>query len=132
MLDCLGGYLRLAEALADDAARYSGEWNFGPADAESRPVADVVEALAAEWGSRATLEARCRIHAPEEQQLRLDVSKAANVLGWRGRLSIDEALRWVASWYGQYHRGEDARTLCRDQIASYLERAERCLRHSLR
>jgi len=120
VLDCLGGYLRLAEALAGDSARYSGEWNFGPADAETRTVAGVVEALAAHWQIERPWKQDKGIHPPEELQLRLDTSKAATVLGWRGRLPVDEALRWAAVWYHDHHAGADARPLCLDQIAAYV------------
>ena len=119
VLDCLAGYLSLAEALAGDPARYSGEWNFGPADTEARTVAGVVEALAALWQIERPWQQDEGKHAPEEQQLRLDVSKAATSLGWRGRLSIDEALRWVAGWYRDHQKGADARALCFDQIARH-------------
>jgi CDP-glucose 4,6-dehydratase len=120
VLDCLGGYLRLAEALADDPARYSGEWNFGPVEGEARSVAGVVEALAAQWQIEQPWKVDEEIHPPEELQLRLDVSKAATVLGWRGRLSIDTALDWTAAWYREHHAGADARTQCLDQIARHI------------
>ena len=60
-------------------------------------------------------------HAPEEYQLRLDVSKAANLLGWRCRLSMDTALQWVAGWYRSFHDEVDAPSLCMDQIDRYLK-----------
>jgi CDP-glucose 4,6-dehydratase len=124
VLDCLGGYLRLTEALADSPTRYSGEWNFGPADSAPRTVARVVEALAAHWQIRPPWRQDEGIHPPEALELRLDVSKAATELGWRGRLAIDEALRWVADWYREQHGGKDARTLCLDQIARHLDLAK--------
>lgn len=125
VLDCLGGYLSLAEALANDPRKFSGEWNFGPGDADARPVSYVVEQLAAHWGR----ERPCWVqdtadHGHEEQRLRLDVHKAADMLHWRCRLSLDEALQWVASWYARHHRGADARELCREQIGGYLARLE--------
>jgi CDP-glucose 4,6-dehydratase len=120
VLDCLGGYLQLAEALAGDPARFSGEWNFGPADAEPRTVAAVVEALAAHWQIRQPWQQDDSAHAAEALELRLDVSKAAAALGWRSRLPIDEALRWVADWYRAHHTGTDARTLCLDQVGRYV------------
>ena len=124
VLDCLAGYLTLAEALAGDPARYSGEWNFGPVDAEARTVAGVVEALAAHWRIERPWQQDEGIHPPEELQLRLDVSKAATVLGWRGRLSVDEALRWAAVWYRDHHAGADARALCLEQIAGHVAVAQ--------
>ena len=50
VLDCLAGYLTLAEALAEDVQAYSGAWNFGPADEDSRPVRYVVETLGVSLG----------------------------------------------------------------------------------
>jgi CDP-glucose 4,6-dehydratase len=120
VLDCLGGYLRLAEALAGDPARYAGGWNFGPDTAEALTVAGIVEALAKHWQIDQPWKQDEGIHAPEALQLRLDVSKTSMELGWRSRLSIDKALRWAAVWYRDQHMGEDARALCLDQIARYV------------
>jgi CDP-glucose 4,6-dehydratase len=120
VLDCLGGYMRLAETLSQDPRRGTGEWNFGPGDADAVPVSKVVETLAAHWRIATPWIADTVVHAHEEHQLRLDVSKAAASLGWRSRLPIDEALQWVAAWYRDFHGGADARSLCREQITRYL------------
>jgi CDP-glucose 4,6-dehydratase len=122
VLDCLGGYLTLAEAMAKDVLVYSGAWNFGPADAESRPVSHVVESLAAEWDIAQSWVQDTVRHPPEDSMLRLDVTKTANRLGWRCRLPIDDALRLVAEWYKGYHSGQDARSLCLNQLSRYLSR----------
>ena len=122
VLDCLSGYLRLAEALAQDAATSVGGWNFGPAEADPRNVSQVVEALASHWGIKRPWVLDTAAHAPEEAQLRLDASKAASLLGWGCRLSTDEALQSVAAWYRGHHGGAEARSLCREQIADFLAR----------
>ena len=122
VLDCLGGYLRLAEALSSEVRAYSGAWNFGPTEAESRSVSYIVESLAAEWGIERSWVQDTASHPPEENVLRLDVTKTANRLGWRCRLGIDEALRLVAAWYRAYHSGQDARGLCLDQVSRYLDK----------
>lgn len=119
VLDCLGGYLRLAEALAADPVRHAGEWNFGPTDTQLPRVATVVEALAAAWGLAQSWERDRAAHAPEEMLLRLDVSKASHELGWTPRLPVDEAIRWVSAWYRAFHNGGDARALCLEQIARF-------------
>ncbi|MEO8186334.1 MAG: CDP-glucose 4,6-dehydratase [Burkholderiaceae bacterium] len=121
VLDCLAGYLTLAEALAEDVEAYSGAWNFGPTASDSRPVSYVVETLAAHWGTDITWVKDGAHHAPEEEILRLDVTKAAKFLGWRSRLPIDDALRWVAHWYRDFNRGSHARDLCHEHIGAYLQ-----------
>jgi CDP-glucose 4,6-dehydratase len=120
VLDCLAGYLTLAEALSVDAQKFSGGWNFGPAEADTRPVSYVVEKLGSFWNMRPAWTQDPVVHAHEEQQLRLDISKAADQLAWRGHLRIDDALTWVATWFRAFHGGADARELCRAQIRDYL------------
>jgi CDP-glucose 4,6-dehydratase len=123
VLDCLGGYLTLAEGLARDPQTFSGGWNFGPSDVESRTVAEVVEALARHWGVAEPWIRDTVTHAHEERQLRLDVTKAAELLDWRGDLSIDVALEWVARWYLDLRNGRDARELSLAQVDAYLQTA---------
>ena len=109
----------LAEALARDPHRYAEAWNFGPADADAVPVSDVVESLGRYWGIEKAWVKDDASHAPEEDLLRLDSTKAARLLNWRARLPIHDALRWVAEWYRDFHAGREARALCDEQIASY-------------
>lgn len=128
VLDCLAGYLTLAEALAHDGHAHSGAWNFGPAASDAWPVSQVVESLGAMCGVTPAWVRDAGTHAPEEEQLRLDVSKAASQLGWRSQLPIGTALEWVAQWYRDLHAGSDARVLCGVQIARYTELIERAER----
>ena len=120
VLDCLAGYLTLAEALATEPQVYSGDWNFGPAEPEPRPVSYVVEALGSHWGLARAWEHDNVVNPPEQDLLTLDVTKTATLLGRSSRLSLDESIRWVADWYRGFHDGQDARTLCADQIDAYL------------
>jgi CDP-glucose 4,6-dehydratase len=121
VLDCLDGYMSLAEALSGDPTAFSGGWNFGPADSDSRPVSYLVETLAKHWGVAVPWIHDRQVHAPEAQELRLETRKAASRLGWRGCWSIDTALDMVARWYDGYHAGTPARALCLEQIRRYAE-----------
>jgi CDP-glucose 4,6-dehydratase len=119
VLDCLRGYLTLAENVHGDGARFSGGWNFGPPESDCRPVAELVEMLARSWGVSDAWVRDTAHHAPEEAQLRLDPSKAAQLLGWRTALPLPLAVEWVADWYQDLSRGADAAELCRSQIRAY-------------
>jgi len=124
VLDCLRGYLMLAEALAGDAAGVSGAWNFGPADAGGWTVGRVVDALGSLWGMDTPWVHDAAEHVREEPLLRLDTGKSAAYLGWRCILPTDQALRSVVAWYRGYRDGRDPRELCRDQIADFCARVE--------
>lgn len=121
VLDCLSGYLALAEALHGDLERYAAEWNFGPPDADAERVCRVVELLAQHWGCDHSWDRDPGVHPHEESELRLSSQKANLELQWAGRLSLSEALAWTASWYRQHANGASARALCEDQIDRYMQ-----------
>ncbi|HEV2909390.1 MAG TPA: CDP-glucose 4,6-dehydratase [Candidatus Eremiobacteraceae bacterium] len=124
VLDPLRGYLVLAQRLfeaSDENARerYAQGWNFGPADAETHPVAWLADAAASRWGAGARWEADAGAHPHEASELQLDSTRAQRELGWRARLSVDEALDWTVAWYRRFADGADARTLVDADIERY-------------
>lgn len=121
VLDCLNGYLTLAERLATAPALASGEWNFGPAPAETYTVARLVQALASHWNLVDPWVRAKNATAREERELTLDSTKANRLLGWRCRLSTEQAIDWVAEWYLGQQRGGDTRQLCQAQIERFSE-----------
>ena len=121
VLDCLDGYLTLAEALDREPDSYSGEWNFGPPDSDCLSVAEIAEELAERMGVRSAWVQDAREQSPEEEILRLDASKAAELLGWRTTLPLSTTLDWAAEWHRGFQSGHDAADLCRAQIAAYMD-----------
>ncbi len=119
VLEPLGGYLRLAERLCTDGARYAQAWNFGPAVHDARPVAEVLDRVAALWGDGLRWEPDAGEHPHEAGLLRLDSGKASGELGWRPRLGLDEALKWTVDWYKAQLRGADMGEFSAGQIAAY-------------
>jgi hypothetical protein len=59
------------------------------------------------------------VHPREARFLKLDTSKARADLGWAPALSLQEALRWIAEWYGAFHAGTDLNAFTRLQIDRY-------------
>jgi CDP-glucose 4,6-dehydratase len=121
VLEPLGGYLLLAERLWSDGARFSQAWNFGPADRDARPVAELMDRLVGLWGDGLHWQTDAGSHPHEATQLRLNSAKARKQLGWRPRLELDQALAWTVDWYKASLRGEDMRALTAGQIARYTQ-----------
>jgi CDP-glucose 4,6-dehydratase len=119
VLEPLAGYLLLAERLFDEPTRFGEGWNFGPADGDAQPVSWVVDRFARNWGQGVTWQADPGPHPHEANFLKLDCSKARNLLEWRPRLSLEQALLWVTDWYREFSSGTDAAQLCLSQIAQY-------------
>jgi CDP-glucose 4,6-dehydratase len=123
VLDLAGGYLTLAERLAEAPDQFSGAWNFGPDERSDITVGDLARRVVELWGSgRLELDESSQPH--ESAALRLDSSKARAELGWRPRLSFDEAVAWTVEWYRGFAAGDGARPLVDSQIERYEGRSE--------
>jgi CDP-glucose 4,6-dehydratase len=120
VLEPLSGYLALAERLSSEGPSFSGGWNFGPHDEDSRPVNYVLALAQSAWEKPTRWEDQSDPNAPHEAgYLRLDISKAQQVLGWSPRWSLKEAVAASAAWYSAAERNEDMQALSLAQIEMY-------------
>ncbi|MEM9562771.1 MAG: CDP-glucose 4,6-dehydratase [Actinomycetota bacterium] len=119
VLEPISGYLVLGERLANGDAIAADGWNFGPADEDAKPVGWMVEQMAKRWGEGAGFRIEPDGGPHEARLLKLDTSKANAELGWRRRMTLDQALEWVIDWYRAQVDGGDMRQLSIDQIAAY-------------
>ena len=123
VLDCLGGYLVLAERLHQQPRDFAEAWNFGPEETEGLTVREVLSTCAdvmkkpveIAWGDDAGA------HVHEATHLQLDSTKARLRLEWRPRWRPARAILETAQWYTEHSEGAPARALCLNQIKSYTE-----------
>jgi CDP-glucose 4,6-dehydratase len=114
VLECLGGYLLLAEHLArggDSAAEYASAFNFGPKTESKRSVRDLVEEALRHWpGSWRDCSDP---HAPHEAGLlHLEISKAQQQLGWMPQWSFATTVERTVHWYRNVLAGTDQALHC--------------------
>jgi CDP-glucose 4,6-dehydratase len=121
VLEPLRGYLLLAERLAEDASRYSSSWNFGPAEADARPVSWIADELARSWANGASWCQDDGLHPREAHYLKLDISKTRACLDWHPVLPLNLALSRIVEWYRAFQSGNDLQRLTRMQIEWYGE-----------
>jgi CDP-glucose 4,6-dehydratase len=119
VLEPLRGYLVLAERLSEAPRGFTSAWNFGPAEADAKPVSWIADELARLWGNRASWNHDAAKHPREASFLKLDVSKARACLGWRSVLPLDSALGWIVEWWRAFQAGDDLQRLTRMQIERY-------------
>jgi CDP-glucose 4,6-dehydratase len=119
VLDPLAGYLLLAQALVEDTTVAS--LNFAPEAASFRSVAELAEAVTARWGGRPGWRLDDGEHPHEASLLTLDARRARRTLGWRSRLSFEDAVAWTADWYRAFWNGDDVVALTRRQIETFSE-----------
>ena len=118
-LEPLRGYLMLAERLLEDGREFASGWNFGPVDADARPVSWIADELTRLWGGKASWSLDPAVHQKEAHALKLDASKAGAYLNWRPMLPLHEALAWIAEWYQGFQTGADLQRLTLGQIERY-------------
>jgi CDP-glucose 4,6-dehydratase len=119
VLEALTGYLLLCERLHKDL-KFAQGWNFGPQPDESAPVSQVVSTLQTIWGDGATWTQGGGEAVPEAATLKLDSTKASVELGWKTRLSLEQALAITVDWFKAYKRQDDMLAVTRRQIVEYI------------
>ena len=123
VLEPVGGYLALAQALWNNPAAASQAWNFGPRDEDARPVHWIVDELCALWdkdGPRGAGWIKDGSEQPHEARyLKLDISKAREGLGWQPRWTLANALDSIVRWHRAFLAGEDMHAYCHTEIARF-------------
>ncbi|WP_454796797.1 CDP-glucose 4,6-dehydratase [Novosphingobium lindaniclasticum] len=123
VLEPLAGYLMLgARLLGEGAPRFAEAWNFGPSAQGFIDVEEIARHFQRAWGPGvAQIAFGRRTDDPHEAgMLTLDSSKAQARLGWRPRLSTEEAVTMTAEWYRAFARGNTRmRAFSEAQIAQY-------------
>jgi CDP-glucose 4,6-dehydratase len=119
VIEPLAGYLTLAKRLYEDGRTYAKAFNFGPREEDAIPVEILARKLIEHLG-RGTLE----IVPPEERSgpheaafLKLDTSRARNMLHIAPRLGIEQALHLTAKFYLKYL---DDPASCSDELDEQL------------
>ena len=128
VLEPLSGYLWLGTRLHEDVERFSGGWNFGPADSSAKCVRDLVTAMIDEWqsGEWKDLSSKTDRHLHEAGWLRLNCDKAHFMLPWSAVLSFEETMALTVKWYKYFYEYTNTNMYqyCVHQIREYTERAE--------
>lgn len=111
VLEPIFGYIKLAEALADNPT-LATSFNFGPNSDDIHSVRSVVEQAQVAYGSGKVEFATASSGPHEAGLLMLDNTKAKQELGWCPRWTTNEAIDVAMNWYRQNNEGANARDLC--------------------
>ena len=127
VLEALGAYLLIIEKQYNDK-KYAGAYNVGPDDNDCITTGDLVNMLCDEWGGNNMGWIEVQNNGPHESNyLKLDCSKIKNVLQWKPRWCIKEAVANTAEWYKAYLGQENIQSIMDAQINTFLYRRIACL-----
>ena len=124
VLEPISGYLLLASKMYSEENKYSGGWNFGPVDTNIHSVIDLVKRTIeiAQKGNYRIDSEDYALH--ETSTLKLDISKAVNVLGWNPALNFTQTIDFAVKGYN-LNDDDDVYQLRKQQILDYLDIAIR-------
>lgn len=118
VLEPLGGYLRLAEALAIEASPPCEAFNFGPHLDSNRSVRELVHTILSHWPGDWSDQSDPT--APHEASLlHLQIDKAYHRLGWQPRWSYATTIERTVGWYHAVHAGASALDSCLADLRAY-------------
>lgn len=112
------GYLLLAEKMSSSKNHeFIGAWNFGPSG-DPISVSRVVDRLASiSGGKKYQLDLKSNPH--EAQALMLDSAKARKLIGWKPKLTLDQALKLTFDWFRSSLQSSDMQAITISQIKAY-------------
>lgn len=118
VLDCLSGYMLLAEKLYV-SCELSGAWNFGPNDSAAISVMQLIEKIALIRDEKIIMDVCAEKVFSETQVLKLNSEKARTRLQWDPVLEIDDALRWTCDWHDARMQQKNMAEFTMRQIREY-------------
>ena len=119
VLEPLAGYLLLAQKLFNEGSPWAQAWNFGPMDSDAKPVSWITDKLIENFQSSVcwTQDPDVKLH--EAGQLKLDCSKARNVLGWSPVWDLTYCLEEIVRWHQAHQQGANMQQECIKTIKRY-------------
>ena len=124
VLEPLSVYLTVA-ALQNDDISFAGSYNVGPDDSDCITTGEMVTFFCNIWNLNPVHKKiewiNKNIGGPHEASfLKLDSSKARDILGWKPVWNVKEAISKVTEWTDYYINGEDLYVCCNRQIDDFM------------
>ena len=106
VLEPIFGMLLLASKMFNNSESFSESWNFGPDTLKNDiSVQKLVELVINEWNQNIPINLDDEtIKKPQEEKiLRIDCTKAKNLLKWKPTYDINQTITKTISWYKNYY-----------------------------
>lgn len=119
VLEPLGGYLQLAQALASsDHPSNCDAFNFGPTLDSNRSVRELVTDMLSYWPG-CWIDQSNPGDPHEAGLLHLQIDKAHHLLGWKPRWDYATTLERTVGWYRSVHEGASPLDRCLADLCVY-------------
>lgn len=121
VLEPVVAYLLIGAKLSENPIKYAQAYNIGPYSIDALPVIDMVKLAINAWGSGIYNITKNDGQPHEAGLLKLDISKAEEVLSWRPKMNSLKAIELTINWYKTFNVNKKAiSSLTGSQIINYL------------
>ena len=118
VLEPLSGYLLLAQKLYTNSEKYSEGWNFGPNEKDVQPVHWILDKMISYWPNASwTLDDNVNPH--EASFLKLNISKASELLGWTPTWDLQMTLLNIIIWHKLWLGDAEMQQVCITEIDNF-------------
>ena len=124
VLEPISGILCLAKKMTTDSTAFSQAWNFGPKNRSLElTVEELIRLILEYWGQKNHPIQYDPLYKNyyESKLLRLNSSKAMNLLEWRPTYTIKEAIKNTVLWYKEFLSNHDMKEFTLTQIDKYMK-----------
>ena len=122
-MEPLSGYLLLGLRLLEGKKGFAEGWNFGPLNRESLPVSEVLNIAKQTWDKIQIEYQEDENQAHEAKFLRLDCSKANQILDWKPVWTTEQAIEKTITWYQDFYQNNNLKT--QDNLLEFSNHAFR-------
>ncbi len=125
VLEPLSGYLWLAAHQYQQPGMFEEGWNFGPGGIGNVPVSEIAAKVVNAWGAGSWVSEHHDMEKVHEARfLKLDITKANDLLEWHPVNNVSDAIDMTMDWYQTWSTGtESLRNKTIDQISAYSKKA---------
>lgn len=108
VLEPLLGYILLAEkTYGNKKSIYNSSWNFGPKNSLNVTVIKILDIIKKIYQKNIKIILSKKKPYKESKFLKLDSSRSEKILGWKSKLSTEQALINTIRWYKFYESSND-------------------------
>ncbi len=119
VLECLDGYLLLAQKMYIEPKIFCKEYNFGPNHESNKTVKYLVKKISNYWGEPLIINEVVSEYK-ESKLLHLQFDRAYHELGWEPIWEIEQTIQHTTDWYKKFYSGLSAYKCCENDLKNFL------------
>lgn len=124
VLEPISGYLKLGYYLSIKPKSFSESWNFGPKRNQIKNVRNLIKVLSSNlYPFQLKVFYSKNKKVEEAKLLQLNSEKAFNLLKWKCKWNMEEAIEKTAVWYKNFLLRKDTKELIEKQIREYFNKS---------